>query len=246
MLEAKDLILGASVGVTFFVLSSLYDYLNKASSSPSSHVDSCIDVDPGNLLKVVVQEDSIYLLQYTLMVNKPQVIDFPIGAYQMTSDGIGLELIQLCLSDTVVVVNPVFFMDAQFVTPTLILGLASNVAIISSFGGWYMYLLNCFPLIDFLETTSGLKDLISAHALFLGGEASFQTGFTFMDVTADIPVDVPVEPPIESSVTPEIEPQERPFFDLEGHFGAIESEFKVAEAKVLETTDSTDSVEDVE
>jgi hypothetical protein len=244
MLEAKDLILGASVGVTFFVLSSLYDSLNKA--SPSSHVDSCIDVDPGNLLKVVVQEDSIYLLQYTLMVNKPQVIDFPIGAYQMTSDGIGLELIQLCLSDTVVVVNPVFFMDAQFVTPTLILGLASNVAIISSFGGWYMYLLNCFPLIDFLETTSGLKDLISAHALFLGGEASFQTGFTFMDVPADIPVDVPVEPPIESSVTPEIEPQEMPVFDLAGHFGAIESEFAVEEAKALETTDLTDSIEDVE
>jgi hypothetical protein len=246
MLEAKDLILGASVGVTFFVLSSLYDYLNKASSSPSSHVDSCIDVDPGNLLKVVVQEDSIYLLQYTLMVNKPQTIDFPIGAYQMTSDGTGLELIQLGLPDAVVAVNPVFFMDAQFVAPTLILGLASNVAIISSFGGWYMYLLNCFPLIDFLETTSGLKDLISAHALFLGGEASFQTGFTFMDVTADIPVDVPVEPPIESSVTPEIEPQEMPVFDLAGHFGAIESEFAVEEAKALETTDLTDSIEDVE
>jgi hypothetical protein len=244
MLEAKDLILGASVGVTFFVLSSLYDSLNKA--SPSSHVDSCIDVDPGNLLKVVVQEDSIYLLQYTLMVNKPQTIDFPIGAYQMTSDGTGLELIQLGLPDAVVAVNPVFFMDAQFVAPTLILGLASNVAIISSFGGWYMYLLNCFPLIDFLETTSGLKDLISAHALFLGGEASFQTGFTFMDVTADIPVDVPVEPPIESSVTPEIEPQEMPVFDLAGHFGAIESEFAVEEAKALETTDLTDSIEDVE
>ena len=241
MFQQHDLIIGASVGLTFFVLSSLYDSLDKA--SPSSHVDSCIDLDPGNCLKVLVQEDSLYFVQYTLMVNKPQIIDCPVGAYQMTANGTGLELIQLGLPDAVIAANPVFFMDAQFVTPTLILGLVSNVAIMSPFGGSYMYLLNCFPLMDFLDTSSGLKDLISSYPIFLGGETSFPTGFTFMDVPADIPADTPVELSTESSVTPEIEPQERPVFDLEGHFGAIESEFEVAEAKALETTDSVEGVE---
>ena len=70
----------------------------------------------------------------------------------------------------------------------------------------------------------------------MGGETSFPTGFTFMDVPADIPADTPVELSTESPVTPEIEPQERPVFDLEGHFGAIESEFELQEAKALETT----------
>ena len=241
MFQQHDLIIGASVGLTFFVLSSLYDSLDKA--SPSSHVDSCIDLDPGNCLKVLVQEDSLYFVQYTLMINKPQVIDCPVGAYQMTANGTGLELIQLGLPDAVIAANPVFFMDAQFVTPTLILGLVSNVAIMSPFGGSYMYLLNCFPLMDFLDTNSGLKDLVSSYPIFLGGETSFPTGFTFMDVPADIPADTPVELSTESSVTPEIEPQERPFFDLEGHFGAIESEFEVAEAKALEATDSVEEVE---
>jgi hypothetical protein len=236
MFQQQDLVIGASVGLTFFIFSSLYDSLNKASSS--SHLDSCIDLDPGNCLKVLVQEDSLYFVQYTLMVNQPQVIDCPVGAYQMTANGTGLELIQLGLPDAVIAANPVFFMDAQFVTPTLILGLVSNVAIMSPFGGSYMYLLNCFPLMDFLDTSSGLKDLIYSYPIFLGGETSFPTGFTFMDVT--------VEPPIESSATPEIEPQERPVFDLEGHFGAIESEFAVEEAKALEITNSTDSFEDVE
>ena len=196
-------------------------------------------MDPSNCLKVLVQEDSLYFVQYTLMVNKPQVIDCPVGAYQMTANGTGLELIQLGLPDAVIAANPVFFMDAQFVTPTLILGLVSNVAIMSPFGGSYMYLLNCFPLIDFLDTSGGLKDLISSYPIFLGGEASFPTGFTFMDV----PADTPVELPTESSVTPEIEPQERPVFDLAGHFGAIESEFELEEAKALETTDPVEEVE---
>ena len=58
MFQQHDLIIGASVGLTFFVLSSLYDSLDKA--SPSSHVDSCIDVDPINCLKMFVQDDSLF------------------------------------------------------------------------------------------------------------------------------------------------------------------------------------------
>jgi len=194
----QNILVGIAAGAVLYVGMALYNYYQQSPKvSEISEIDvyaeSYENFNEGlDLASCLRSHGEDGFLQYAVYANDPyKKWTVPTPDMDLwTSYVRDLNQIDLNLSELQVTVDVLYMLDA-WNPPTLILGLVSNLVVVSMYGSIHAYLLNCFPVTPFMDIRTwdnGFLEKCKEYAeigVSLGLKPSFQIDFTCSEYKFD-------------------------------------------------------------